>query len=467
MNIFIIGIVLVTVISAAIIYTLYFLKSKTIGLLSGLILGFIALLIFYNLVHNSSFDINSNMELFDTTKTIFGIPGIIFIKLILFIVPLYLVFVVSSLVFNSNIKDVKARTYGVSFASLLSLSLIGVLVALLLMPLVILIPEELWHDAIHAHHDVELFHGDGEEATFNWVILLIFGIIILSFSISLITRIIVSEQTTYKIGFVIDKILSYITMYFKYLIMLVPFVLFTRLAGMGLAKNISETTARLKIMGIYIGIFMLGAILIFGGLFTSSILLSDNGLTLKEKVSIIMNYALISFANQSAAATLTETQNTSKELGVCDEISKLTPTKGLFMGMVMCNGFTPMLMSIMIFAGAGALTVTNVLLAAIIIISLSISTSGAGSSDYWITATTMTAIFGLGSLSGEIWKELYLEMILVAQEVNEMTVAKPVNGMGHITATLITEKYHRRVSGACECERNDETQEENIEEQSN
>ncbi len=448
--IFIIGIVLVSLLFITAIYLLYFLKSKPYGLIAGLVLGLIAILIFYNVINNTSFN---NATVVDTTIKVFNVPGFIFINLILIAVPVYLIFVVSSLVFNSNFKDVKKRTYGVSFLSLLSLSIIGIFIAMFAIPLVMLIPETLWHDA-QGGHDHALRHGE-EAAGFNWLIFVVFGIIILSFFVSLAIKLSVSEHKTQLISETINSVLKTITQYFKLVIYLVPLVLFTRLSSMGLTYNMSEATAKLTIMAIYVGLFMAGSLIILSLLITTTLLLSrDDEFRLNERVKVIFNYLLISFSNQSAAATLPETQRTVEELGACKEVASLTPTKGLFMGMIMCNGFTPMLMSIMILAGGDILTVQNVLICASIIMSLSISTSGAGSSDYWITATTMKIMNPYG-VTAELFDWLYLDIILVAHEVNEMTIAKPVNGMGHITATLLTDKYHKKISHhgiGCDCD---------------
>lgn len=442
-NIFILSTILVSSISVLIIYLIYFLKNKSLGLLVGLFLGLISMITFLLLINETSF---SNDDLLNNTKEIFELPGTIFINLVLIIVPVYLVFIISSLVFNEDFKNIKKRTYGVSFISLLSLSIFGILIALLLIPLIELIPRDIWNNVIG---DESLFLGGGESPSLNWKMFLVFGIIILTFITTIILKITLPKHVS-KMKQFITSVLKYITMYFKIILILVPFVLFTRLSTIGMTNELVEASSKVSIMLIYIGLYMLGALILLGVLFTISIVTSDKNISIKEKTKIIGSYLLTAFSNQSAAVTLPTTQSTLRELGVCEEITLLTPTKGLFMGMVMCNGFTPMLMSLMILTGAGILTFVNVLIVALIIFSLSISTSGAGSSDYWITATTMQ-VMGHYGVTEHIFDALYLNLILVAHEVNEMTVAKPLNGLGHISATLVTEKYHKSVSG-CDCE---------------
>ncbi len=441
-TIFILSISIFSILGLIIIYGLYFWKGKVIGLLTSLIFGILGMVLLLILVNVTSFD---DTEILDTTRDIFAWPGRIFINLILIMVPIYLIFIISSLVFSENFTNIKKRTYGVSFASLLTISLIGIVVAVLLTPFVLLVPDSLWSNIT-----LDDQGGVEETASINWAMIIVFSTIILAFVVSIIIRISLKSKLE-KINKNTNMILGFITNYFKLVIKLVPLVLFTRLTTIGMTKEISEASSTLSIMGIYLGLFMFGSIIIFSMLYTYIIFMSDKDKTTKEKIKLINNYLLISFSNQSAAASLQDTQNTVKELGVCDEIATLTPVKGLFMGMVMCNGFTPMLMSIMIFGGAGTLTLTNIFIAAGIIFLLSISTSGAGSSDYWITATTMK-IMGPSVVTNEIFDALYLNIILVAQELNEMTIAKPINGLGHISATLTTEKYHQHISKCDKCD---------------
>ncbi len=443
-NIFILSVSIFSVASIAIIYFLYFYKGKIWGLISGLLSGIIGMVLLLVLVNASSFD---NHALLDTTREIFELPGKIFIKLILIMVPLYLIFIISSLVFSDHFTNIKKTTYGVSFASLLSLSMIGILVAILMSPLVALIPSTLWENVLPSSM---ARHGDHGAASINWVMVGIFGVIILTFVISLIIRLSKTEKVNSYHEFT-NKIVGWITIYFKTIVKLVPLVLITRLTTIGMTEELHEASSTLAIMGIYLGIYLLGSLIIFTLIYSYILFLSKNNLSIKERAKVLNKYILIAFSNQSAAATLVDTKATAVELGVCEEIASLTPTKGMFMGMVMCNGFTPMLISMMIFAGAGILTLPNILLVAIIIFCLSVSTSGAGSSDYWITTTAMKIMEPMG-ITSALFDAVYLDMILIVQEINEMTVARTNNGIGHIAATITTEMHHSKQK-ECECDK--------------
>ncbi len=448
-SVFIYYSIIIAVVSMILIYGVYFWKGKVPALLTSLLFGFVSLFGFMYVINWSGLESNGDFNAtLDSVRSVYNIIGFIFIRMILIVVPFYLILVIASLVFSENFGKIKASTYGVSFASLLTLSLIGIIIAMVMIPLVMLIPDSIWSDIINSN-TIETLDGSSEAASFNWFALIIFSIIILSFVISTIIRISMKGNIE-KLSQFTKKGLSYIGLYFKIIIFAIPLVLFTRLSTIGMTESLESATAQLAIMGIYIGMYMFGAIIIFAILFTWIILASDKGLSFREKSKIIGKYSLTSFSNQSAAVTLPETINTTKELGVCEEIANLTPSKGLFMGMVMCNGFTPMLMSLFIISGAGVLTIANVFLLAILIFTLSVSTSGAGSSDYWITATSMSVVLtgGLGNIA---YDAIYLDVILPAHEINEMTVAKPLNGLGHISATLTTEMYHKSVTPCDRC----------------
>ncbi len=442
--IFITTVTTFSILALLLIYFLYYYKGKVWGLLASLIGGFVGLITLLVLVNATSFNSESILQ---TTGDVFNYPGQIFINLILIMVPIYLIFVISSLVFSENFGNVKKRTYGISFASLLLLSLFGIIIAMMLVPIISLIPNSIWDNAINAG-EIETItrHSEGN-FSFNWIILIVFGTIVLTFAISLIMRLTMKDKVE-NFRNTTKRVSTWITLYYKVVLQLVPLVLLTRLTSIGMTNEMNEATSKLLVMGIYLALYFIGAIIIFITLYLYILFVSDDNKSIKERMSIINKYILTIFANQSLVASLEETQLATQELGVCEEISKLTPTKGLFMGMVMCNGFTPMIMISFLLAAAGALTIGNVLLAGIFIFTLSISTSGAGSSDLWITVTA-TKMLGVTAITDHIFDAIYLDIILVAHELNELTVAKPIDAIGHVSATLTTDIYHRRVS---ECE---------------
>ena len=78
---------------------------------------------------------------------------------------------------------------------------------------------------------------------------------------------------------------------------------------------------------------------------------------------------------------------------------------------------------------------------------LAISTSGTGSADYTIVLSTIGV---LGISEG-----FYATVVMPIQEMNERTITKPNNTLGHLVATQLTERVHS-LSEKCECEEKEE-----------
>ncbi len=432
-NFFWISLLVVSLIALAIILV-YVFKGKIWSLFTGLISGLILMLVFAIVIN----EVTITNEAIDKTKYWLSLPGSIFIDLVTMAIPLYLPLVVSSLVFSEHFGNINKKTYLVSFASLLGLSVFGILVALLMSPLIALIPNELWTNWTNGAV------GSEEEGGIWWLWILFLVLIVTSFLISLITRLILKDKSN-KIGNVINIILKYITLYFKIVVTAVPVIVLTQFASIGMSENVGDNVI---LMLMYMSIFWLGALIIFGSLFAFNILLSDSESSNKEKATVLVDQTLTVFAHQNTQSSLPTTQVNAQKLGVCEEISKLTPTKGIFMGMVMCNGYAPMIVMMFILASAGMFAIGNVLLVALLIFSLSISTSGAGSADYFIITTSLN-VFGLGS--GTLGTQFYLSVIMPAQEINERTITRPNNTLGHMAATQLTEKHHKKMN-ECDCD---------------
>lgn len=422
---------LVTFIVLAIVVAIvYRFKGKVWALVTGLISGAVLLGLFITILNTSHVEHEVLMQ----TKKWLSLPGFVFIRLVMIIIPVYLFFIVSNFVLSEHFGDIKKRTYGISFASLLGLSLFGILIAMLLAPLIALIPNDLWptDDSIVIRE---------EEEGISWLWILFLVVILVSFFGSLIFRLVAPSKIE-KANKWVEVVVKYLTIYFSIVIISVPFVIMGQLSIIGLND---EPWDNIKLMGIYMGIFWLGALTIFIVLFAGNILIANKEIKVKTRAAILLDQVTTVFAYQSTTASLPETQANVRKLGVCEEISKLTPTKGVFMGMVMCNGFAPMLMLEFTLASAGMLTIANVLLISLIVFSLTISTSGSGSADYFIITTTIGIFNGIDT-------NLYLQVLLPVQEINERTITRPNNTLGHVFATQLVDKYHYKLSNKeCDC----------------
>lgn len=407
-------------------------KTKTI--IVSLALGFtmfFALLI----VHNTT---NVNPTQIDSVKNWYKWIGVIFIYLVVLIIPFYIFFITLSFILSDSVTNVRGATYLTSFGSLLALSLFGIIVALAMIPLIYAIPND-WLNITEPGDWVETGgeEGGGFISYFTkwWLIL---ALVILSIFIGLLARLtlnknkgayLVLKKTTDRISGVIGE-------YYKIVVLLVPFVIFTRLTMIGLEEE--NIDSNLGLMGSYLIIFWIGSLFIFGFLYILNILLSNKNISRSEKSKILVDQVAEVFATQSTQASLPMTQDTVRKLGVSDDVSKITPTKGTIMGMVMCNGFSPMLIVLFSIANAngGSIDWVKVIFAVVLVTSFAISTSGQGSADYVIT----TSVLGILNIS----TYLYLGVLMPVQEINEKTIRTPNNTLGHIAATQITDKVHRR-----------------------
>lgn len=433
-NWFFIIAILIVIFFSIIIFLLSFKIKKTLILTSSIIFGFLISLIFIFTISNTS--IKDDQDIIDKTFNLLSLLGNIFVFLLAIVIPFYLIFVVLNFILSQNVKKIKGKTYLTSFGSLLGLSLFGILIALFMLPIIFLIPKELFND------NFNITDEEGESILIkitnwfiNWKVILvsILGSLIVGFLIKVFTK--NNQEFNIKINKYVSIFLKIITTYFKFIIKIVPYVILTKISCMGL-NEIDVVSDTFVLMMIYMGVFWLGALIIFGTMFYLNLRLANNKKTNKENSKILFEQITHVFANQSIQVSLPQTKITSQKLGVCEEISQLTPTKGAIMGMVMCNGFTPLLIVLFSLANFGELTFINIFIATLMVFVLSVSTSGSGSADYTISLTT------LGVLS--IPNTMYMAIIMPVQEINEATIAKPTNTLGHILAAQITDYVHKK-----------------------
>lgn len=401
-------------------------------MISSLILGILSMGILLSI--NTSFDwVDENVKenILEQTKGWLGIVGHIFIWIISIMIPIYIFIVVTIFILNGNLTKINKKTYATSFGSLLLLSFLGILVASLMIPFIIAIPDSWFDNSVIPEEEVSGGINIVSYFTKWWMIL---GMMLMGIITGIIIRISINNKNKYSIKKWFNKILSYITTYFKSVIILVPFVIITRLSILGLS-DIHQTGNILKLMGVYLGIYWFGALIILVSLILANIFLSKANITKKEKMSILLTQSLTVFANQNTQASLPTTQHNLMKLGVSKEITQLTPTKGMIMGMIMCNGFSPMLIVSLSLSNYGVMNVETIFMAIGMIMILSISTSGVGSADYTIILSTL-GMFGISSA-------FYMTVVIPIQEINERTIARPNNTLGHMVATQITESVHQ------------------------
>lgn len=420
----------ITIIFGLVVLASILKKGKITGLVVGLAMGLIGLVVL--LISMPFIDVSINS--IDNTRKALGILGWLFITFISLAIPFYIFLVIFNFITGENIGKIKVKTFMISFSSLLGLALFGIIVAMILVPIIFIIPEDLFS----TFGETDQVQQSSISSFFtDW------RLILLMVSLGIISSVFVrifykkDKSSIARINLYFGHVLLGLTKYFDCIVRIVPFVIMTRILSLGLLEP-NEAANTFELMGIYMGMFWLGALFIFSVLLISNILLSHKGLSIKKRASILLSHCLTVFGTQSIQASLPQTQISTRELGVSDEISQLTPSNGTIMGMVMCNGFTPMLVIALSLANdpGDMLTIQNIFIVGLLIFGFSISSSGSGSADHTIILTILN-IFSISP-------GLYLTVIMPMQEINESTIAKPINSLGHIAATQITEIYHKK-----------------------
>lgn len=424
---FIIGMIIFLLVSLILTGLTTYFKGKKIALIQGFILGIIGVSLFATIRYFIPID-KTQIDIADKWT---NLPGKIFTDLIMTVIPLYVFVMIVLLFIDKSNNKINKKTYAVSFLSLLGMSLFGIAIALFMIPLILLIPDNLKN------------FNPGENESIEWIKIL------RNYSILIFILLGVITGTTLKIAgkhkpkvdensfIYFSNFKKYLFKYLQIIIYLVPFVIITTLTKFSLIE-LEKGKDIFLITIIYFGLYSFGSIIIFLSLLFINSLVSHSSETFKEKISLLLSHSLYVFGTQSTSASLPRTQEVARSLGVSQDISNLTPTKGIVMGMVMCNGFTPTLIILMSLNNYNNLTFLYVLLSVLLIFFLVISSSGAGSADYTITITTL-GILNISNL-------FYLSTIMPIQEINETLIAKPNNVYGHILASQITEKVNIKTS---------------------
>lgn len=475
-----IGLIFVLITVLIISFILIKFKSKKMAMIAALIIGVIGMGIFGMIFHFTPPETYDEMTLIDLINeaVIIGdwsevvewiqtggevtfitwedevrdwlsILTTMFISGLLLIVPLYIFTAIVSFIIDENSSKIGKKTYGTSTLTLMMLPLIGILIALLTIPLINLIDTSLLdgleggslsheghdHDTSSTITDILSTSVGSSLAIFvspeSLLSVVIFGIII-----GFIVKTLKKDNEDYfkstkKFFEILKKIIS---KYLEIIMILLPFAIATRMA-MILMNNSPGNEA--KLIGIWLGIYALGSIIIFTITFVITISISTKEKSFKEKSSAILEHSLFAFVNPNIIATLPSTQKTSITLGAKDEIANLTPTKGTFMGLIMCAGFMPMLVVLTTAHFDSGITWHIVLIAIPIIFAISIGTVGMGHADM------IVVLSALGTLG--LSETFYLSVALILSPITE-TVATVNNTNAHISATLITNKVYTHTS---------------------
>ena len=422
---FFIGTIIFLLLSLIIITFTIFWKGKKIAMIEGFVLGIIGFGIFVTIRSSLSID---ETEI-TNSKNMVSIIGNIFVDLVIISMPLYIFTTIVLLFIGNPSKEINKRTYIASFSSLLLMSTFGIFVALCMIPIILVIPDNLKN------------FDFGESESIGWIVFLKRYFVLIFIIIAIITGILLKQfgktnnnfKEKSQVFFL--KFNDVLLKYISAIVFIVPFIITSVILKFSLLE-VGVANDLIKIISIYFGIYWLGSLIILSTLTLLNIFISPVEKTTKEKATLLMNHSLYVFGTQSTSVSLIKTKEVARELGVSEEVSNLTPTKGIIMGMVMCNGFTPTLIILMSLNNYHNLTFLYILGAIALVFILLISSSGGGSSDYTISVTVLS-VLNINNL-------FYLNTIMPIQEINESLIAKSNNVLGHLLASQITERYNNK-----------------------
>ncbi len=447
-----ISFIFLLVFTATIFYISFKLKKRNLSILVSFIFGIVGMIIF-GLIFSQTPPQEKPIDFDDVwitwdyeVRNWLTLYSNLFISGILLIVPLYIFVAIVNFIIDEKNNKISKKTYFVSIFLLIILPIIGILIALLMIPIVnninIIMDEtgEIWDSqpqniteiissSIGSSLDIFL---STESLLSILIFAIIIGFIIKSFKKNNSDE---DEENLFESSqrfFIIFK--KIIVKYLKVIMLILPFAIGTRLSIMLMTKAPNEN---IKLVTLWLSIYTLGSIIIFIIFNSISLLISSNEINKKEKIRSLFNHFVFTLANPNTIVALNSTQETTKKLGVSEEMALLTPTKGTLMGLTMCSGFMPMLTLLFTTKVTGeAINFNLILIATIIIFTISIGTIGMNSVD---SVTVISALSALNMSS-----VFYLSIVFVLAPITEI-IATINNTSGHIMSTIIADKTNNKI----------------------
>lgn len=372
----------------------------------------------------------------------------IFLGLIALIIPFY-IFVSIVKVVNYKGTSMKGKTYGLTFAMMAVMILIGITVAFVLFPLVKLINNNISYlppiEPFSGDHVTEESLASIPEMIVSWVpfSLSIFGstayiisVIILGLIFGLIIKF--SRKSSPEVSKSLYNFFHHfgelINVFFRWVMVLIPFVIATRLAMIGIGINWNYWKGSLRLIAVY----FLGIVIIASILFIIAMFAMKGQNKAKRYARAITPLWLNSFVNHNVVITVPITTQTSTNLGNCEEVSIFSSTLGSTMGMIACGGFFPTLIVLFAMDATSLATPTLLVMAFVTIFLISFGSTGSASTDIVVL---FTAISVLGFTHEQIDTIITIAILLI-------TFIEPFNVMmdttGHVTIATVVERYHSK-----------------------
>ncbi len=373
----------------------------------------------------------------------------IFLGLIALVIPFYIFTSIIKVINYKGGASMKGKTYGLSFVMMSVMIIIGITVAFVLFPLVKVI-----NNNINYMPAIEPFSGDhGTEETIISIPEMIVGWVPYSLTIFSSTTYIVAvivlaiifggiikftkktnPEASNKLYNFFDHFSTLINVFFRWVMVLIPFVIATRLSMIGLGVNWNYWKGSLGIVAVYfLGIAILAVIM-----FAITYFAMQGNNRLKRYRKNIAPLWLNSFINHNVPATVPVTTQTSTNLGNCEEVSIFNTTLGSTMGMAACGGFFPTLITLFAMDATGLATPALLAFAFITIFLISFGSTGQASTDIVVLFTSLSI---LGFSHEQVDTIITIAILLI-------TFIEPFNVMidttGHVTVATVAERYHSK-----------------------
>lgn len=310
------------------------------------LLGGIIYLLLTGLVYNDAWVIEANFWLISITG--------VFMLLMIIIVPFFIFFTIIRTMVASRENKISIENMFKSFFSIWLMPLIAITIAIIMIPLIMLIPP-------FSINDNNLNTGDfnSELTTIPGIIFSaipsalgmflgvgkVLSVVFLSIFIGVILTIMHSRyhKESEQVIHTVTHMHTFITTLIRWIAMMIPMVIATRLV---ILFDITTMKSTFESLIIFMLIFLIG----WGTVVLVELIITF--LTMKNRSKknffrYIKDYFLTAFIKHAAAILLEETIKESKELGVSEEVAELTSSMSTSMGQSTCGGFYPAFVAIM------------------------------------------------------------------------------------------------------------------------
>lgn len=438
--------------SYILIFIMQIRKKKnvlSVSMFLGLVIGLLYLIVSTNLPAPDASEYVNSMYMWLT------MAWNIFMVMLLLALPLYIFTMVSTTFTNARHHTGGRKLLLTSFLSLWGMTLLGIVIAILLFPIMFFAKDFMQLTGnLTGHESTGIFGGIWPEleSVLNNILLNYGLIVIVSILLALIFALFMNimHAKIHNFGeeliIFFEKMKEVIRKYLKWVSKMVPYVICGMLIVL-FANYDNAFINTLSSLTLFTILFFIGLLLVWGieYLIVWTQRKSKNEINNKEFIKLTRKYAINDFAVQSAPVLYPITVEYVANTGVTKEVLKTTPTLSTFMGYSMCGGFYPALvvMFTMIQAepmlnGSSTIQLTTMLIMISVMVPLiMIMTLGMTG----VPGADVAIILGLLSALG-LNPQYFYTIYLIEPMLDKFRGVG--NSMGFAAASVITDNYYRK-----------------------